>query len=489
MAFINFTQWNTKKNSYPAPNFLNYNYNYGILIAIAVSTFIILPWSNCKIFFLPLVICGFIISLLCLTLVTIILLMDSLYRPNVPQYPWNFWIDRFIPVILLIAPTIVLIIFRPFNNWFHQLSLLILIHVCILLPVFYKWASLRRWNSNFSNEPESSWKHPRLYDHIAIALIYPLLWGVYFSLFRFLRLGESVNISNYFLFKVELIVPCIFLSPLLIYWVLISLNLLSNLREYLWGETASLLYSIHNSLLSRNPYFFFAEKFFKFSHFILFFLNVRLGLYKAGSFPQRSLSFIYKYTKFMPLLIFIFVISEALIHKGFIYYSIYLLFFYPSWLGFYNCVTAYRKTPFICDVCKADFIAANWANPKYPERFWFYASDPEWNFGITFAQEPSEELLDYMTKLAEPYQWKFNKVTQDTRITDLVYRIQGVKVIDHSPTIYSIANIYTRRKWTMRLAVNYYYSQRVRWVHTLVTRGIHPATGLFLKQPWDFIAS
>jgi len=69
------------------------------------------------------------IPVLILLLISLLsILLDTAYRPNIPQYPFNFFLDRLIPISALIC---------PFEAWFTRFTLLLFIHIFLLIPLFY----------------------------------------------------------------------------------------------------------------------------------------------------------------------------------------------------------------------------------------------------------------------------------------------------------------------------------------------------------------
>lgn len=106
----------------------------------------------------------------------VVLFLDSLYRPNISQYPFNIFLDRIIPLILIISPTLLILLLNPNNiSWLQKFSYIILIHIIILIPVMHYWSHLRRWNNKEDYFIYYSWTHPRLYKDITITLIYPAI--------------------------------------------------------------------------------------------------------------------------------------------------------------------------------------------------------------------------------------------------------------------------------------------------------------------------
>ena len=205
----------------------------------------------------------FVMSLFILCSITVTLILDKIYRPNMPQYPFNNFLDRYIPILTLIMPTCIILFEKPFASWFSRLFLLILIHIVILIPLFNHWSNLRSWSINGDLQLYESWYHPRLYKHISIAVLYPLLWGLFFSLSRYLRLGTTYNIEKLIFTLPEDTIVVLFLIPHLILWFLIPLSYIIFLRTYLWDQLTILLYSLHIYLLKNNIYFKIMEFLYK----------------------------------------------------------------------------------------------------------------------------------------------------------------------------------------------------------------------------------
>jgi hypothetical protein len=151
----------------------------------------------------------------------------------------------------------------------------------------------------------------------------------------------------------------------------------------------------------------------------------------------------------------------------------------------FHCVRAYSRTLFQVDTCEADFRALKWRNPKYPELFYEYGQDTEFYYGVILP-EPLNEKFQKDIHFKPNNNWnKFRKKTtkrDHTRQLDI--RVKGWYLGEEPKTIF---NSHRREHFGMRLAANYYRFHRVRWVHTLATRTIHPATGYFLKNPWHKI--
>ena len=74
----------------------------------------------------------------------VILFLDMLYRPKVPQYPYNIVLDRIVPLIAIISPSIIIVILNPANtSWIAKLGYIILIYILFLIPLLRYWSSHR----------------------------------------------------------------------------------------------------------------------------------------------------------------------------------------------------------------------------------------------------------------------------------------------------------------------------------------------------------
>src|ERR1700749_785084 len=113
--------------------------------------------------------------------------------------PYHLWLDRILPAILLFLPSFTFIFILPSSSWLAIFCCILITHYIIIIPLFHYWSNLRNWE-NTNTSKIQSWASPSLYKHIAIAIIYPSLFGVYFSSIRYFRLGEVVDYSYLFYF-------------------------------------------------------------------------------------------------------------------------------------------------------------------------------------------------------------------------------------------------------------------------------------------------
>lgn len=407
--------------------------------------FWITPWIM-----IPIIII-FLIGVLFINFMSFLLLLDSLYnKPTSAQYPFNNILDRFIPLTVLLIPCTTILFLKPFDTWFIRLILLIIIHIFILIPIFHFWSMLRKWTVFKDKFIYQSWSHPRLYKSIAIALLYPLIWGLFFSLSRFLRLGSTLYVFDILKTINPDFVILIFISPYLILWFLIFLFYLSKIRKYIWNELYILLYSIHIVLLRFYFYFKFMEKIFKFKFLLHCLLAINLDFNKKPSehtWWRNALSFMYFNSKFYVILMFFSLIAEILL-TGKLHYGIYTLFIFSFMFGLLSCFFAYGNTDFVFDCCYSDYCNRKWINPRYPHQFWFYFKDAYYYYGFEheFKQQEKDIIINELKKKTSTWCLR-KKVSLDTHQNQLFNKIRKRQ----------------RVKFTMRLAVWYQVIYKIKF--------------------------
>ena len=451
--------------------------NPSLIFFLSVASLYIIRWSLLsKIsLFILCTILFFFVSLIMLTML-MILVLDRFYRPNIPQYPFNIILDTVIPIGFLIIPSLSILSLNPFNNWFTCFGLVILIHSVIIIPVLHYWSNLRRWNSVENIIQYKKWNHPRLYKHIAIASLYPLIWGLYFSFSRYLRLGSIIDISH----KVgDVYIDFIIIFTFLIPWLfLLTYSFLKGvikIRLYIWNELYVLLYSCHVSALRYYLYFKFMELLYKFIFVIRSLLSLHGYVYyvnpdKPKLFPlwRRVINYLFTHTYWFTIIFFLSLLIEILL-TGKLFYGIYTLFLFPLLRGILYCFFAFGRTDFIFDCCFCDYVQQNLINPRYPTPFWTYFDDAEYYFG--FAYEFTQKDINIITTQLHKYKWKLRKqVSRGVHYDQLDTRINNFR--------------YSFRK---RLFVAYLQSQHVRFMHTEVVSRFHSATALFAKSTYDKI--
>jgi len=401
-----------------------------------------------------------------ISLIMGIIALDRFYRPNVPQYPYNIILDRIIPLILLLSPTsFIFFLTKDIEtiSYTQRFCFILISHIVFLIPLFYYWSNLRSWKTPDTLEPGQSYitlNHPIIYQHISIALLYPAIWGIYFTLNRYLRLGVTIDLSNYISnFNYDIVFLLLFLLPFYSIWIKIAFWKMLSFRFWLWSEVSKLLYVMHLYFLRFKIYFYIFEKLYKLAFICGTYVSLNPYVYpNKKKYPKFRywLRALYYKPYIVILFIFICVMFEIIITKGNIHYTLYLLFIYPI-LYFLQYSSSYLFTmPFINDVCRADYFACNWENPRYPAEFWVFFKDPSerYNFNWNFSQQEKK----YISNLAAKYNSK-----KYSYIPMLPIRIQS-------------------KSFCMRLKGTYKAYNGVRWVHTPVVRSYHPLTAWFARK-------
>ena len=417
-----------------------------------------------------------LLAILFIIFMSLLLFLDSVYRPNIPQYPFNFILDRVVPAIAIISPSIIILFLYPFQTWFARLTLLVVIHSFVLTPIFHYWSKLRNWY-NQNHISYNSWNHPRLYFHITLAIIYPLLWGIFFSLSRFLRLGITYDVWYYIKLMPQDIILILFILPYTLTWILIIIFFMSKMRQYLWYECSTLLYSIHIYLLHYYFYFKFMELLYKTSFFFTCILTLNITYKNKITKLQRITNYLYYHPKWITFIVLSFILFETIFTKK-LYYGVYIIFIYTSIYKIISCFFAYGQLDFVFDCCYSDycFLTDKNLTLRYPQRFWTYFQDAEHYYG--FQYDYTQKQWDILKKEMEKpkAQWILRKkVSQDIHQDYLNLRI------------FKRSN----SNFNLRMAAYYLHLNRVRWTHTerLVnsTLKYHSCTAFFVKKIFDNI--
>ena len=124
----------------------------------------------------------FTICSIIILVVGFIILLENYARPSIPQYRFSMILDRIIPLFILLMPLILVFTFNTNIAYFGRFCISILLHCLIIVPLMWYWSYLRNWG-DIQESPILywSWSHPRVYKDLSIALIYPLIFGLYFS--------------------------------------------------------------------------------------------------------------------------------------------------------------------------------------------------------------------------------------------------------------------------------------------------------------------
>lgn len=354
----------------------------------------------------------FLISFSVMFIMIIILLLDRFYRPDIPQYPYNIILDRIMPIILLILPTVFIFVFtRDVKALTLQTRfvLIIIIHLSIIIPIFHYWSNLRSWTiEKLPNGNFITLDNPLLYKQIAIAILYPAIWGLYFTLLRYLRLGIVIDINKYLVYlSKDWIIILIFLLPFYTIWLKMVIWRFLDLRYWLWYELSKLLYAIHIYFLRYKGYFKLFENLYKLAFILGSYVSLNPDVYPQNT-TYSKFRYTLKYIYFKPYLLTFFlgffVVFELFVTKGNIYYSIYILFLYPLVYILIWCLYYLYTMQWVTTVCLADYFVRNWDNPRYPFEFWIFFADPKERY--YFDWDYSKEELEEINKQVSRY---FNK--------------------------------------------------------------------------------
>ena len=310
------------------------------------------------------------------------LYLDNKYRRTDNQLPYNVIMDRVIPSILLILPSICCIILRPFDNWVNNFGILIIIHIFIIIPIFHYWSNLRFWINK--NEKLWAWNQPKIFHDIAIASLYPAIWGIYFSSIRYLRIGYSLDYSNLVIYN-DWIVILLFMCLVYSIWIKLILWKLVDIKEYLWEHTYLLLHSIHLRLLQNNIYFNLLELFYKLSYIWYSVIISDIIIYGEKSKEKRFfklLYLLYTHSYLFHLFFLVVILIELILSKGILFYSVYLMFWYPILFFFFHSLNSFSNYPWSFAVDASDYLHGKFKNPRYPVHFWknFSIDDYRFNF-------------------------------------------------------------------------------------------------------------
>jgi hypothetical protein len=384
------------------------------------------------------------------------------------EIPWTFFKDRLLPLLLLFMPIFGIFIF---SVWLHKLIFLLGLHIFCVIPLLTFWNKYRGLPD--INQESNSWKHSQVYIHIALAMLYPLIFVLYFSIIRYLRLGETFDIRNFpIMLDLDLIIFSIFLLPLILYWILVVYIIIRKLRTDLWAYTASISYSIHVKMLTYQDYFFIMEKIFK-----LAFLNHDVISLSCGATTYDSknvfwfrkvLSYIY-YHPFILTIIFISSLCiELILNKGVMYYGIYTLFYYPLIYSIMHFLNMFGSTNFIQDVCMSDYINLRVDSLRYSEKFWIYFANPEYYYG--FAHKLPARVLQKLNETALIS--SIITESKSKRTQQLFYRVWGLKYVYYgqknmkSNKISEVILLGQPRRWSIRVAGIFKNKYKIRWFHT-----------------------
>jgi hypothetical protein len=386
-------------------------------------------------------------------------------------------------LVILLFP--LMIFFSSFSSYIIVLFILCW-HIIITLPILRFMSNKYNWGSIIekSQLPFKSFRHPFFLLTLSTGIIYPLLWGLFLSLSRYFRLGNSIDISSIIVFYTDYIILFLFILPYTISWLYLISTALSTLREFLWEYTVSLTFSLHLQALQYYDYFRICQIIHK-SHFILYdlFFQYPGAFYRCFSESDKVPFFIQvtKIIKYLRhhliicnIIVIISIIIEIIICSGKLYYGIYTLFFYPITLGLLSLYHQIGNQNLVLNMCMSDYLNFNFGKPRYYLKFWFFAKNPRLWYGFVHDDMPMNLQNIYNKTLLLEYVVYSYFVRFHTK---LPYRVHGYKSNPISlskmtyPKQYGI-RIGNSRPWGVRLAACYKAHNGVRWFHTS-----HPLLG------------
>jgi hypothetical protein len=434
----------------------------------------------------------FALAVLFVIWMIIVLLMDQFYRPDTAQYPFNLILDRVIPLITLFLPTVFVIVMLPGDIlWLHRYMLILIIHSFILIPLYHYWSELRSWNSAVAGSYIRPWHTPILYKQLAIGIIYPALFGIYFSLLRYLRLGTPINVDYFFDFGLVYLHWIIVFFPLILLVIFFVSLLITQIRYFLWHNFSMLIFSLHLCLLQYKPYFLFSKNMSKLYFIYNYILSWQVypGRHNVGRF--RWFIAHLHCSPWITVIVFLTIPFEAIFTLH-LYYSMYLLFIFILYKSIVYIIGSFYFThdlTFKMVICLSDYIYTDWTKVHYPPAFWslFQESNFWYGFSIPFSETRFEEVHGLVQK------YRLINLRHMRRKGALAARVSGYKINDRGPDTFC----YTVHPWCVRMKAYYYTHAGVRWFHSsriLYGRGsipevvIHPLIVHIIDNALDCVA-
>ena len=423
----------------------------------------------------------YLISFLILTLLlisfaiyTMKLLFNKISNPEGQQNSFNIFFDRILPVAIIIMVPL-LILFTK-QNVVTNLTLLIILHLIVTIPLMHFWAHVRKWNIN-TNEVIKivAWNHPSIYKKMTIGLLYPLIWVLYFNILRYLRLGKVTHINDIFISSIFLndyFWITLFLSLFYSIWIRLIWWRILDIRNHLWLEVYTLILSLHLALLKYDLYFKLMDKIYKIAFAWRSFLERDLYVHAPGNTFQ-FITLFYKYPFILTVFIILIVLFELIASQGILYYSYFVLFIYPIlYIISSFLINFYNKSQWKSLVCVSDYLNRRFLNPRYPYYFWAIFDDNELRFNFNWEFNDLESMAIELLK----------KTHYDTPWSKRIFTL--CERIEQNPKRYN---------YCKRLRISYHaQNSGIRWVHTTkLTTSVgvfHKATAYFARSPWDFAA-
>jgi hypothetical protein len=202
---------------------------------------------------------------------------------------------------------------------------ILFIHIFIIVPIIYIWSKNRNWET-FESKNIKTWKQPLIILQVSIAVIYPLLWGIYFNILKILRLNKTLDLSLLFsIINYDICISLFFMWPFFSVWLKFFIWKFLDFRNILWFELKKIILTFHIFFLKYTIYFKIMEKLWKLSFLFLSYVNLDAIVYPIPNNFQKIISRFYKSSFLLTFLIVIIIIFEFFFFKGKIFYSLYIL--------------------------------------------------------------------------------------------------------------------------------------------------------------------
>ena len=395
-----------------------------------------------------------------------------------------------------------------FNKIIYKtLFFYLLWHISISIPILVYISKKGNWSfvPQQYPTPYRNFSHPLFILSLAVAMVYPLLWGLFLSLSRYIRLGSTLDLKYTFISYIDYFIVGIFIIPFIFYWALLLLFYLKNLQNVLWSYTEFVVFSFHLRALQYYDYFRICQLIHKL-HFVIFDLFFQSpGAYYKHFDDRIEVPYFIRFTKLIQnvyyklhilhIIFFSSLIIEIILKKGLLFVGIYSLFIYPTILSCLRLFHYIGRQDLIQNMCMSDYLYVNFKNPRYYLKFWFFAKNPQLWYGFIYKMDSSlQQIFDETVLLEKAAYNEFIKFHRD-----IIYRIHGYKSTNISvhktsyPRTYGV-KIGSAHPWIVRVAAFYKSRYGVRWYHsTRVLLGLdkgllHPFTAKFIKDPYAILA-
>ena len=169
----------------------------------------------------------FFFSCIILLFMIIVGILDSIYRPNSPQYPFNIFFDLVCPCIIIILPLIYIVLFKKEGLTLYKSGVFfILLHTFLTIPLFHVWSNNRNWPPL-----KTTWRNPKIFVHISIGILYPFIFIIITNILRYLRFNNILDLSSVYdnlIYYLPAILCIIFCWETFFIWLLIFNYFLKN---------------------------------------------------------------------------------------------------------------------------------------------------------------------------------------------------------------------------------------------------------------------